>query len=182
LEKLTRARMVEALNLLGELAEQEQVTLELCIYGGGAMLLAYGARETTKDVDVTARPSDVVLRLARSVAERLNLHESWLNNEVRKFVSDQGTFAPLQIHDLEASAKRRLKITRPSASYLLAMKCLAGRSALPGYPGDLADIEFLLRKMEIRTMEQVEENLERFYPQEALTPQLRDKIRGLLAK
>ena len=28
LEKLSRARMVEALNLLGELADQEQVTLE----------------------------------------------------------------------------------------------------------------------------------------------------------
>ena len=53
LEKLTRARVLQALNLLGELAEQEQVTLELCIYGGSAMMLAYGARATTKDVDRT---------------------------------------------------------------------------------------------------------------------------------
>jgi hypothetical protein len=78
LEKLTRARIVEALNLLGELCEQEQVTLELCLYGGSAMLLAYSARETTKDMDVTARPSETALRLARTVAQRLNLDESWM--------------------------------------------------------------------------------------------------------
>src|SRR5687768_1335882 len=97
LEKLTRARIVEALNLLGELAEQENVTLELCLFGGSAMMLAYSARETTKDVDVMARPSDVVLRLGRVVAQQLNLPESWMNNDVRRFVSDNGTFAPLEI-------------------------------------------------------------------------------------
>jgi Nucleotidyltransferase of unknown function (DUF6036) len=182
LEKLTRARVVEALNLLGELAEQEQVTLELCLYGGSAMMLAYSARETTKDVDVIARPSEVALRLAAAVAQRLNLDESWMNNEVRRFVSDRGTFAPLEIQELESAAKNRLKITRASASYLLAMKCLAGRSALPGFPGDIADIRFLIRKMDIRSVEQVQEHLERFYPDEVLTPKLREMIQGLLAE
>jgi hypothetical protein len=182
LEKLTRARIVEALNLLGELAEQEQVTLELCIYGGSAMILAYSARETTKDVDVTAKPSDVALRLARVVAERLNLDESWMNNDVRRFVSADGTFAPLEIEELEAAAKRRLKIIRPSASYLLAMKCLASRSALPGYPGDIGDIRFLIQKMGVRSVEQVQEHLQRFYPHEALTPKVREVVEGLLAE
>ncbi len=182
LENLTRARIIDALNLLGELAEQEEATLELCIYGGGAMMLAYGARETTKDVDVTAKPSEVASRLARVVAERLHLDPDWLNSNVRRFVSDQGTFAPLEIEGLEAAARRHLKITRASAGYLLAMKCLAGRSALPGWPGDLADIRFLVRKMGIRSIEEVEEHLERFYPHEALTPKLREAIEGLLTE
>lgn len=182
LEKLTRARIIEALNLLGDLAEQEQVTLELCLYGGTAMMLAYSARETTKDMDVMAKPSDVALRLARVVAQRLNLDESWMNNDVRQFLSDRGTFAPLEIQELESAARRRLKITRASASYLLAMKCLAARSALPGFPGDIADIRFLLGKMGIRTVEQVEEHLERFYPRDGLTPKLRETIEGLLAE
>jgi hypothetical protein len=38
LEKLTRARITEALNLLGQLAEAEGVTLELCLYRGTAMM------------------------------------------------------------------------------------------------------------------------------------------------
>jgi len=182
LEKLTRARIVEALNLLGQLAEAEEVTLELCLYGGTAMMLAYGARASTKDVDVIARPSAVTVALARQVAERLGLDESWLNDEVRRFVSHEGTFAPLEIQELEDAARSRLKITRPSASYLLAMKCLAGRSALPGFPGDLADIRFLIRKMGLSSVAQVEEHLERFYPHETLSPKVRESIQGLLAE
>jgi hypothetical protein len=170
------------LNLLGELAEREQVTLELCLFGGSVMMLAYNARETTKDIDVVARPSDVALRLAAGVAERLNLDPSWMNDDVRRFISDRGSFAPLEIQELESAAKRRLKITRASAGYLLAMKCLAGRSALPGFPGDIADIRFLIRKMGIRSLEQVEEHVSRFYPDDALSPKVRELIQGLLAE
>lgn len=182
LEKLTRERIVEALNLLGEFAEQEQVHLELCIYGGSAMMLAYGARDSTKDVDVIAHPSDVAEALARRVAEQLDLHESWLNSDVRRFSSVQGTFAPLEVQGLEAAARRRLKITRASASYLLAMKCLAGRIPLPGYAGDIDDIRFLVKKMGLRSVEEVEEHLNRFYPNEGLTPRVREAIEGVLAE
>lgn len=182
LENLTRARIIGALNLLGQRAQQEQVELELCIYGGSAMMLAYDSRETTKDVDAIVRPSEVARRLARDVALQLGLHESWLNDDVKRFVSEAGTFAPLRIEQLEDAAQRHLKITRPSASYLLAMKCLACRSGLPGYPGDIEDIRFLIRKMEIRTPGQVEEHIARFYPYDALTPQARAIIGGLLSK
>ena len=180
LEKLSRQRIVQALNLLGRLAEEEGVELEVCIYGGSAMLLAYAARATTKDVDAIIRPAEVGARLASSVAGQLQLHEGWLNDEVKRFVSDLGTFAPLEIDQLEAAARRRLKITRPSASYLLAMKCLACRSPLPGLAGDREDIRFLIRKMGLRTLAEVESHIERFYPTEALTPEARAVIDSLL--
>ena len=77
---------------------------------------------------------------------------------------------------------RRLKITRPSANYLLAMKCLAGRSGLPGFAGDLEDIRFLVRKMGLRTSAEVKERLERLYHKEALTPKVRDFINGVLCE
>src|SRR5256885_11822275 len=77
-DKLTRARVIEALNLLGKLAGEENLTLELCIYGGSAMMLAYGARDATKDVDVVAKPSEAAHRLAQAVAERLSLQPGWL--------------------------------------------------------------------------------------------------------
>src|SRR4051794_13481242 len=124
LEKLTRPRVVAALSLLGKLAEEEAVSLELCIFGGSALMLAYGSREVTKDVDAIVKPSALGKRLALRVAAELNLDESWLNDDVRRFLSDTGTFAPLNLEDLEAAAKKRLKITRASAGYLLAMKCL----------------------------------------------------------
>ena len=182
LENLTRARIVEALNLLGQRAEQEKIDLELCIYGGSAMMLAYGSRERTKDVDAIVRPSEVAQRLARNVAEQLGLHESWLNDDVKQFISDSGTFAPLQIEGLEEAARRHLRITRPSASYLLAMKCLACRSGLPGYAGDVEDIRFLIQKMNIHTIAEIDEHIDRFYPYDALTLQALATIEGLLPK
>jgi hypothetical protein len=71
LEQLTRTRIVEALNLLGRRAEAERLQLELCIYGGSAMMLAYGARDHTKDVDAIVRPADIAQQLARDVALEL---------------------------------------------------------------------------------------------------------------
>ena len=180
LEKLTRQRIVNALNLLGQLAEREEVELELCIYGGSAMMLAYGSRPNTKDVDAVVRPSETAKRLAVEVGQKLGLHASWLNDDVKQFLSENGTFAPLEVEELETTAKRHLRITRPSASYLLAMKCLACRSGLPGYPGDIEDIRFLIRKMNIRTLAQIEEHLNRFYPFDALTPTARSLIQSVL--
>jgi hypothetical protein len=52
----------------------------------------------------------------------------------------------------------------------------------PGYIGDIGDIRFLIRKMGIRTVDQIQEHLERFYPDEVLTPRLRELIQGLLAE
>src|SRR5882762_6350290 len=148
-------------------ATETNVELKICIYEDSAMMLAYDSRESTKDVDAIVKPSDIALRLAKEVANQLGLHESWLNDDVKRFISDLGTFAPLQIAELESAAKH-LKITRASASYLLAMKCLACRSPLPGYSGDVEDIRFLISKMGVRTLEQIDEHIARFYPQEAL--------------
>jgi hypothetical protein len=145
------------------------------------MMLAYGARNATKDVDVIAQPSEAAQRLARKVAETLGMSEDWLNDDVRRYASIDGTFAPLQIQELELTAKQRLKITRPSASYPLAMKCLAGRAPLPGFGGDLDDIKFLVRKMGIKTVEEVETHLNKFYPQEVLQPKLREALQDTLA-
>lgn len=182
LEKLTRSRVVEALNLLGKFAEQQDVSLELCIFGGSALMLAYGSREITKDVDAIVKPSAVGEELALRVAGQLRLDETWLNDDVRRFLSDAGTFAPLNLEDLEAAAKKRLKITRASAGYLLAMKCLAARAPLPGYSGDIEDIEFLIRKMGFTRIEQIEEQITRFYPHDALSPKARETVQALLLK
>jgi hypothetical protein len=153
-----------------------------CAFMESAMMLAYSSRESTKDVDAILKPSDVALRLAKEVGKQLGLHEDWLNDDVKRFVSDLGTFAPLQIAELEGAAKQHLKITRASASYLLAMKCLACRSTLPGFSGDVEDIRFLVSKMGIRTLEQVDEHIARFYPHEALTTESRRIIAQFLPK
>jgi hypothetical protein len=61
------------------------------------------------------------------------------------------------------------------------MKCLAGRPSLPGFSGDLDDIKFLVRKMGIKTVDEVESHLSKFYPQKVLSRKVREALEGLLA-
>lgn len=169
---------MEGLNLLGHLAAEEGVVLEVCLYGGAAMMLAYNARETTFDVDALVRPREVGERLVLRVAQQLGLPDDWLNDGVAKFTSIVGTYAPLRVQELESKAARHLRITRASAPYLLAMKCLAFRPRLGPRTGDLD----LIRKMGLLTVEAIEEVLERFYPTETFTPERHAVVAEMLQR
>ncbi|MNC94265.1 hypothetical protein D3C83_110780 [compost metagenome] len=56
----------------------------------------------------------------------------------------------------------------PTSAYLLALKLRACRPPLPGYPGDEADIRFLLRKIRPKSLAVVESTFEKFFPGDAL--------------
>jgi hypothetical protein len=175
---LSRELIWRALVCLGGLADAEGVKLEVCIYGGAALMLAYDSRAITKDVDAVVRPSDVAQRLARRVAEELALPDDWLNDDVKMFVAPNEGLRALPWDSVG------IAVTVPTASYLLAMKALACRKALPGYEGDIADLRFLLRKMEIASVSQVQEHIDRYYPDdviraedEALISELIEEVR-----
>ena len=61
-----------------------------------------------------------------------------------------------------------LAITRPSAKYLLAMKCRARRLPTPFRAGDMADTKFLLRELSICSMAEVDAIAVEFYGAAAL--------------
>lgn len=164
MSKFDRKLIMHALTLLGELAEQEGIKLEICIYGGAAMLLAFDSREIPKDVDAVIRPSGRGMRLAYTVARKLNLSDDWLNDQVKMFAAPKEGLRELP---LEVPG---LAVTVPTASYLLAMKALACRKPLPGYEGDIADLRFLLEKMKINTVEEVQEHIDRYYPDDVVLP------------
>jgi hypothetical protein len=147
---------------LGELADAEGIALEVCVYGGAALMLAYDSRAITKDVDAVVRPSDVAQPLTRRVAEELELPENWINDDVKMFVAPREGLRRLPWES------PGIAVTVPTASYLLAMKALACRKALPGYEGDIADLRFLLRKMEITSVAQVQEHVDRYYPDDVI--------------
>jgi hypothetical protein len=98
--KLEQETIVEALRRLGELAAAEGTAIEICIYGGTAMMLAYNARAATKDVDALVRPRDTGLRLARQVAAEMGLYSEWLNDDVRIFLSNQEHLIPADFKPL----------------------------------------------------------------------------------
>jgi hypothetical protein len=161
----TSALIRRALVRLGELADAEGIKLEVCIYGGAALMLAYDSRAITKDVDAVLRPSDAGGRLARRVAHELVLPEDWINDDVKMFLAPREGLRTLPWDSAG------IAVTVPTVSYLLAMKALACRKALPGYEGDIADLRFLLHKMDITSVSQVQEHIDRYYPDDVMRPE-----------
>jgi hypothetical protein len=173
--RLSRAKVIRALTRLGELCASTQSKVEIAIYGGTVMMLAYDCRAATKDVDAIFHPPTVVEPLVAQLARELHLPDDWLNSGVKAFVAkreEREAFAELQIPGLV--------ITRPSAKYLLAMKCMAGRLPTPFREGDSADLKFLLRKLGIGSIEVVEAIVTDFYGPRAWLPEKRWLVEQLL--
>lgn len=160
---ISRDVLIRALTRLGELADAEGIRLEVCLYGGAVMMLAYNTREITKDVDAVIQPSDIGFRLARQVGEELGLPGRWINDDVKVYLAPSG-----QTRDLPWDGQG-ITLTAPTAGYLLAMKALACRQALPGYEGDLADLRFLISKLDITSVEAIQTHIDKYYPDDVIS-------------
>lgn len=179
LKKLTKKEILAALNRISELAAEEGVRLEMTIYGGALMLLAYDARDVTMDVDAIIHPPEIGRRLVAKVAAERGLSEDWLNDHVRLFVSAKEAKNDLPLRNVSRTG---LHITRPTAKYLLAMKVMASRKPLPGYAGDYADIETLLRVTKIRAVNEVQTVVGSFFPDTVLPDTTRLALTEIIEK
>lgn len=155
---LSRELILQALSALdAELSAAEAVG-EICLLGGTAMMLAFQARVSTKDVDALFQPTQVIREAAQRTAQKLELPADWLNDAAKGFLSPAGEFLPLD--GLQFS---HLRVLAPTPEYMLAMKVLAARAALGADAGDARDIEFLLRLLGIHSADEVLAILHRYY-------------------
>lgn len=175
-EALTKPRLLAALRRLGQLAQAEGLTLEVSLYGGAVFTLVYGSRDGTKDVDALVRPEGEGRRLAAVVAREQGLPDDWLNDHVRQFVAAKEEKRRLTGEDLGPG----LRVSTPTAAYLLALKLRACRPRLPGYGGDEDDIAFLLRRLRPRSLAAVEEIFGRFFPEDDLGDRARRVVARIL--
>ena len=78
-----------AFDALSEELDQAGEHAELHIVGGAALVLLFGARETTKDVDAHFGASNaaVVRKAAAKVAGKLSLPEDWLNDGAKGYLA-----------------------------------------------------------------------------------------------
>jgi hypothetical protein len=173
---MNSATIIKALERLGELAVGQGLQLECCIYGGALMMLAYDARAATKDVDAILRPREPALQLAKQVAEEMNLSENWLNDQVRTFLAPAERLRKLPI-DVPG-----LILTAPTAGYLLAMKALACRTTLPGFESDLDDLRFLIRKMNIHSVEAIQHTIDEYYPDDVIPAAQQETLKELITE
>jgi hypothetical protein len=112
---------------------------EIIIGGGAALVLLYGAREATKDVDalrISPLDSASVRAAARRVANRAGLPEDWLNDGAKGYLHG---LTPGEILFDSPS----LVVRSAAPQQLLAMKLSAWRDDV-----DIGDARLLLSKME----------------------------------
>jgi hypothetical protein len=175
-ENLSRGQITQALRRLGELACKQKITLEVSLYGGAVFTLVYGSREATKDVDAVVRQREIAKQLALEVAKELGLPDDWLNDHVKQFLAEKEAKRQLT----EADFGEGLRVSVPTAAYLLAMKLRACRPPLPGYPGDYGDIRFLVQKMGITSVEAAEAHHDKFFPHDVLSDTAKEVVRSAI--
>lgn len=176
---MNHANIIEALKRLGQMAQANGVRLEISIYGGSAFLLAYNSREGTKDIDAILKPKEEGERLVAQVAQELKLPHDWINAHVAQFISPKAE-SKRRLSDIEEATG--LIVHVPTAHYLLAMKALACRRPIGAYRGDLEDLEFLIKKLNIRSLDEIQSAIDRFYPDDLIRQQDRNLLQSLIDK
>ena len=157
--KFDREIILKALALLDDFLRKQDTIGEICIFGGAAMILAFDARFATRDVDAIFVPKDRVNSAILAIAAQLSLPADWLNDGVKGFVSDNEDYTAEDMPVFE-----NLRVIRPSARYLLAMKCLASRVGGYGERGDISDIKILCQHIGCDSPEKVMDIVLEYYP------------------
>jgi len=172
---LTRKAILGALEALSAELGNEGIKGELCLFGGTAMVLAFTARVSTKDVDALFEPAQTIREIARRIAAARDLPPDWLNDGVKGFVSSRHETTAGNLPQFE-----HLHLTMPVPEYLLAMKCMASRLGVAeGEPSDLADIIFLIRHLKLTSARETLDLLGEYYPPERVSVKTQYLIEGL---
>ncbi len=168
---LSREQILRLFERLDEELAREGAEGELYLVGGAVMCLALEARDATRDVDGVFRPSRLVREAARRVAAKAGVPESWLNDAVKGYLSPRGSFDRyLELPHLQVF------VAHPA--YLLAMKCAAMRLGEEFH--DLDDVRFLLRYLDLSTVDEALAVVTRYFDEDRLPPKTRLALEELL--
>lgn len=107
---------------------------EIILIGGAAVLINYGFREMTYDMDAIIQASSSMKDAINHVGEHMGLPSGWLNTDFMKTPS----YTPklIQYSKYYKTFSNVLKIRTVSEEYLVVMKLMAGRQ----YKNDLSDV------------------------------------------
>ncbi|MEA3436731.1 MAG: hypothetical protein U9R43_09720 [Thermodesulfobacteriota bacterium] len=155
---MLRDEIIEYLHALNEKLQRQNVKGEICLYGGAVMCLVYDARPSTKDVDAVFQPTEIIREAAKEIANEYELVDDWLNDGVKGFLVDHPRKVFLNLS--------HLVVMVADSEYMLAMKSLSAR--IDGT--DSKDIEFLINKLKIKTVEEVFNIIDKYYPRRIIKP------------
>lgn len=132
----------ELVDVLRKLDERLMSSFDVVLLGGAAMILHFGARRATRDIDVVVlRGDSAELRNAvKSVARECNLPEDWLSDAAKGFADILPPDFYHRLTPLEYQFQR-LRLYALGRPEQVAMKVVALREQ------DLEDLELLLPQL-----------------------------------
>ena len=146
---MDREELLKIFDYLNKQLEENQLVLELTVYGGAIMTLVYDNRPATKDIDCVFSSSneDLLNNILELTKFTFNLPTKWINEDIREPLKsllreDKETF----------KLYSNLRILKPIPEQLLAMKVLAAR-AEPSK--DFIDAYILCKDLNIQTKEEL---------------------------
>lgn len=158
IEMMDKKKLLDIFEYLNERLLENQLQLEITVYGGSIMTMVYDNRPATRDIDCVF--SDVNQKLFNYILEltkyAFSLSEGWINEEIKEplksiLKEDKETY----------KVYSNLKILKPSAKQLLAMKILAAR---PEPAKDFIDAYLLCKDLSIKTKEELLHLCEEYIP------------------
>jgi hypothetical protein len=159
-----RALLLEALNRLNDKLAKAGERLKLWMIGGGVMMFALDARDSTLDLDVAlkAGKESVLNRLSAEVRQDMakdgkEIPDDWINQDFS-----------MQLGEINISAKdfkadprfqwSNLKIEFASVELMLALKAFSLREGTR----DLEDLKFLMKRVNLKSLDHLYDILERY--------------------
>lgn len=121
-----------------------KMSAEIILIGGASVLINYGFREMTYDMDAIIQSSNAMRDAIILVGDKLGLPYGWFNTDFMKTAS----YTPklVRYSKYYKTFSNILQIRTISAEYLVAMKLMAGRQ----YKNDLSDVVGILSEQEDR--------------------------------
>lgn len=146
---MDKDKLLKIFDYLNKQLKENQLVLELTVYGGAIMTLVYDNRPATKDIDCIFNKTNenILSNILELTKFTFNLPDKWINEDIKEplksvLKEDKETF----------KVYSNLKILKPIPEQLLAMKVLAARSE-PAK--DFIDAYILCKDLNIDTKEEL---------------------------
>lgn len=120
----------------------KRMPAEMILIGGASVLVNYGFRDMTTDIDAVIQAASVMKDVINNVGDRFHLPNGWLNQDFTRTES----FSPnlSRFSEYYKTYSNVLTIRTVAAEYLIAMKLRSGRQ----YKSDLSDVLGILAEHE----------------------------------
>lgn len=120
----------------------KRMPAEMILIGGASVLVNYGFRDMTTDIDAVIQAASVMKDVINNVGDRFHLPNGWLNQDFTRTESYSPNLS--RFSEYYKTYSNVLTIRTVAAEYLIAMKLRSGRQ----YKSDLSDVLGILAEHE----------------------------------